>query len=189
MCTVIQIVARIVRTMAANFFAFRGAPSGEDHHGFVIAPDGSNRMSLVTDQGAIIQREIAERDVVLIFVFINTTWPALSTSRLTIRFRITLTPRSRTAARSFVPNRHALRRDQHPHLFFPQAVRNATSLPIRLIPISCIPSAVWHSERLIAAPGTATVLYPCENTRLWKRQLFLRRRMILTRCITAPQFC
>ena len=36
------------------FFAFRGAPSGEDHHTLWIAPDGSNRMILGTDQGAII---------------------------------------------------------------------------------------------------------------------------------------
>ncbi len=37
-----------------TFFAFRGAPSGEDHHILWIAPDGSNRMILGTDQGAII---------------------------------------------------------------------------------------------------------------------------------------
>ena len=37
-----------------TFFAFRGAPSGEDHHVLWIAPDHSNRMILGTDQGAII---------------------------------------------------------------------------------------------------------------------------------------
>src|SRR5215470_17899400 len=37
-----------------TFFAFRGAPSGEDHHVIWIAPDHSNRMILGTDQGAII---------------------------------------------------------------------------------------------------------------------------------------
>ena len=37
-----------------TFFAFRGAPSGEDHHVLWIAPEGSNRMILGTDQGAII---------------------------------------------------------------------------------------------------------------------------------------
>lgn len=37
-----------------TFFAFRGAPSGEDHHVLWIAPDRSNRMILGTDQGAII---------------------------------------------------------------------------------------------------------------------------------------
>jgi photosystem II stability/assembly factor-like uncharacterized protein len=37
-----------------TFFAFRGAPSGEDHHILWIAPDASNRMILGTDQGAII---------------------------------------------------------------------------------------------------------------------------------------
>jgi photosystem II stability/assembly factor-like uncharacterized protein len=37
-----------------SFFAFRGAPSGEDHHTMWIAPDRSNRMILGTDQGAII---------------------------------------------------------------------------------------------------------------------------------------
>jgi photosystem II stability/assembly factor-like uncharacterized protein len=37
-----------------TFFAFRGAPSGEDHHVLWIAPDDSNRMILGTDQGAII---------------------------------------------------------------------------------------------------------------------------------------
>ena len=37
-----------------TFFAFRGAPSGEDHHILWIAPDSSNRMILGTDQGAII---------------------------------------------------------------------------------------------------------------------------------------
>jgi photosystem II stability/assembly factor-like uncharacterized protein len=37
-----------------TFFAFRGAPSGEDHHVLWIAPDVSNRMILGTDQGAII---------------------------------------------------------------------------------------------------------------------------------------
>jgi len=37
-----------------TFFAFRGAPSGEDHHVLWFAPDHSNRMILGTDQGAII---------------------------------------------------------------------------------------------------------------------------------------
>ena len=37
-----------------TFFAFRGAPSGEDHHVLWIAPDDSNRMILGTDQGAIV---------------------------------------------------------------------------------------------------------------------------------------
>ena len=37
-----------------TFFAFRGAPSGEDHHVIWIAPDRSNRMILGTDQGAIV---------------------------------------------------------------------------------------------------------------------------------------
>jgi photosystem II stability/assembly factor-like uncharacterized protein len=37
-----------------TFFAWRGAPSGEDHHTLWIAPDKSNRMILGTDQGAII---------------------------------------------------------------------------------------------------------------------------------------
>ena len=37
-----------------TFFAFRGAPSGEDHHVLWIAPDGSKRIILGTDQGAII---------------------------------------------------------------------------------------------------------------------------------------
>ncbi len=37
-----------------TFFSFRGAPSGEDHHVLWIAPDGSHRMILGTDQGAII---------------------------------------------------------------------------------------------------------------------------------------
>jgi photosystem II stability/assembly factor-like uncharacterized protein len=37
-----------------TFFAFRGAPSGEDHHVLWIAPDSSSRMILGTDQGAII---------------------------------------------------------------------------------------------------------------------------------------
>ena len=37
-----------------TFFAFRGAPSGEDHHVLWIAPDRSNRIILGTDQGAII---------------------------------------------------------------------------------------------------------------------------------------
>jgi photosystem II stability/assembly factor-like uncharacterized protein len=37
-----------------TFFAFRGAPSGEDHHVLWIAPDDTNRMILGTDQGAII---------------------------------------------------------------------------------------------------------------------------------------
>jgi photosystem II stability/assembly factor-like uncharacterized protein len=37
-----------------TFSSFRGAPSGEDHHVLWIAPDGSKRMILGTDQGAII---------------------------------------------------------------------------------------------------------------------------------------
>jgi len=37
-----------------TFTSFRGAPSGEDHHVLWIAPDGSKRMILGTDQGAII---------------------------------------------------------------------------------------------------------------------------------------
>lgn len=37
-----------------TFVAWRGAPSGEDHHVLWIAPDKSNRMLLGTDQGAII---------------------------------------------------------------------------------------------------------------------------------------
>ncbi|HXT27160.1 MAG TPA: hypothetical protein VN749_20260 [Candidatus Eisenbacteria bacterium] len=37
-----------------TFFAFRGAPSGEDHHVIWIAPDHSRRMILGTDQGAIV---------------------------------------------------------------------------------------------------------------------------------------
>jgi photosystem II stability/assembly factor-like uncharacterized protein len=37
-----------------TFFAWRGAPSGEDHHVLWIAPDHSNRILLGTDQGAII---------------------------------------------------------------------------------------------------------------------------------------
>jgi len=37
-----------------TFISFRGAPSGEDHHVLWIAPDGSKRMILGTDQGAII---------------------------------------------------------------------------------------------------------------------------------------
>ena len=37
-----------------TFIAWRGAPSGEDHHVLWIAPDHSNRMILGTDQGAIL---------------------------------------------------------------------------------------------------------------------------------------
>jgi len=37
-----------------TFVSWRGAPSGEDHHVLWIAPDGSNRMIVGTDQGAII---------------------------------------------------------------------------------------------------------------------------------------
>jgi len=37
-----------------TFIAWRGAPSGEDHHVLWIAPDHSNRIILGTDQGAII---------------------------------------------------------------------------------------------------------------------------------------
>lgn len=37
-----------------TFIAWRGAPSGEDHHVLWIAPDHSNRMILGTDQGAIV---------------------------------------------------------------------------------------------------------------------------------------
>ena len=37
-----------------SFISWRGAPSGEDHHVLWIAPDGSNRLILGSDQGAII---------------------------------------------------------------------------------------------------------------------------------------
>ncbi len=37
-----------------TFFAWRGAPSGEDHHVLWIAPDQTNRLALGTDQGVII---------------------------------------------------------------------------------------------------------------------------------------
>jgi hypothetical protein len=170
-----------------TFVAFRGAPSGEDHHVLWIAPDGSNRMILGTDQGAIIS------------VNGGLTWTDWFNQPTGQLYHVTTDnsfPYHAYAAQQdsgtiVVPNRSDYGQITYRDWFSSGGFESGYIAPDPLH-ANVVYSIGWFGTvlRLDRAAGRLPpCMYPPRTTELFGRHRLFFRRVIHTRCTTARNIC